>query len=149
MKNPEQTVLFFREKLKESGIRLTHQRLEIIREVVSYKGHPSVSDVYEALRSRMPTLSLDTVYRTMKKLSEMSLINPVGYSKDGARFDADRTPHHHFLCSICGEAYDFRCPSLDAIEIPEEVKIMGRVKSSRMEFRGICNDCMEKEGGVI
>lgn len=144
MQNPDNAVKFLQTKLMEEGVRITHQRLEILREIACSSGHPNVAEVYEALRSRLPTLALDTVYRTMKKLSELGLIHPVGYSSDGIRFDADRTPHHHFLCSLCGEAYDFRCPSLDAIEIPEEVKKLGDVRGSRMEFRGICVNCIEK-----
>ena len=144
MQNPEETVRFLQMKLRQEGVRITHQRMEILREIAASSGHPNISEVYEAVRSRMPTLSLDTVYRTMKKLSELGLIHPVGYSSDGIRYDSDRTPHHHFLCSLCGEAYDFICPSLDGIKIPEEVKTLGIVKGSRMEFRGICNDCMKK-----
>jgi Fur family peroxide stress response transcriptional regulator len=84
----------------------------------------------------------------MKTLSEMGLIHPVGYSAEGVRFDADRTPHHHFLCSVCGEAYDFICPELDAIPVPKQAERIGTVRGSRIEVRGVCRDCLAKEGGV-
>lgn len=145
MKDPGRNEQFFLQKLQEAGIRLTHQRLEIVHETVFASGHPSVSDIYEAVRLRMPTVSLDTVYRTMKKLAELGLIHPVGYSADGVRFDADRTPHHHFLCAFCGEAYDFRSSELDIVPVPEQAKKIGTVRGSRMEVRGICRNCQKEE----
>jgi len=145
MKHRAETLETMRRSLREAGIKLTHQRLEIISEVAYFSGHPSVSDVFNAVRERVPTISLDTVYRTMKTLSELGLIHPVGYSSDGVRFDADRAPHHHFLCSLCGEAYDFTCAELDAIPIPRQAMEIGTVRGSRIEIRGICRDCLGKK----
>jgi len=136
----------YEDALREAGVKVTRQRLEIIREVVLAKGHPSIGEVYEAVRVRMPSISLDTVYRTMRTLSAMGMIHPVGSSGERVRFDADSTPHHHFLCSICGEAYDFVCPELDAIPVPVQAQALGLVRGSRIEVRGVCKKCIEKEG---
>lgn len=133
------------EKLREEGVRVTHQRLEILREIARGEGHPSVAEVFEAVRERVPTISLDTVYRTLRKLSALGLVHPVGYSPEGIRFDADRTPHHHFLCSVCGKAYDFTCRELDEIRVPEEARELGEVSGSRMEVRGICRKCIRRK----
>ena len=51
--------------LRDSGLRLTHQRLEIVRVIAADRTHPDVETVYEAVRKRVPTISLDTVYRTL------------------------------------------------------------------------------------
>jgi Fur family peroxide stress response transcriptional regulator len=135
----------YEDALRKAGIKVTRQRLEIIREVVHAEGHPSIGEVYEAVRLRMPSISLDTVYRTMRTLSAMGMIHPVGSSGDRVRFDADRTPHHHFICAVCGEAYDFVCPELDDIPIPEQARALGLARGSRIEVRGVCAKCLEKE----
>ena len=132
------------EKLREEGVRVTHQRLEILREISRGEGHPSVAEVFEAVRERVPTISLDTVYRTLRKLSALGLVHPVGYYPEGIRFDADRTPHHHFLCSVCGKAYDFTCEELDSIPVPEAAGRIGQVSGARIEVRGTCRECMRK-----
>lgn len=134
------------EKLREEGVRVTHQRYEILREIARGEGHPSVSEVFHAVRERVPTISLDTVYRTLRKLSALDLVHPVGYSSEGIRFDADRTPHHHFLCSVCGKAYDFTCDELDRIPVPEAAYRIGQASGARIEVRGICRKCMREEG---
>lgn len=135
----------YEDALRKAGIKVTRQRIEIIREVASSTGHPSVGEVYDAVRLRMPSISLDTVYRTMRTLSAMGMIHPVGSSGERVRFDADRTPHHHFLCSVCGGAYDFVCPELDDIPIPEQARALGLPRGSRIEVRGVCTKCLEKE----
>lgn len=133
------------ERLREEGVRITHQRLEILREIARGEGHPSVSEVFQAVRERVPTISLDTVYRTLRMLSALGLVHPVGYSSEGIRFDADRNPHHHFLCSVCGKAYDFVCPELDQIRVPKEAMKLGDVSGSRIEVRGVCRKCIMKK----
>lgn len=146
MDNAERMTRCYEDALRKAGVKVTRQRLEIIREVVLATGHPSIGEVYEAVRVRMPSISLDTVYRTMRTLSAMGMIHPVGSSGERVRFDADQTPHHHFLCSICGEAYDFVCPELDAIPVPSQALALGLVRGSRIEVRGVCRKCLDKEG---
>jgi Fur family peroxide stress response transcriptional regulator len=135
----------YEDALRKAGIKVTRQRIEIIREVVHAEGHPSIGEVYEAVRLRMPSISLDTVYRTMRTLAAMGMIHPVGSSGERVRFDADKTPHHHFICAVCGEAYDFVCPELDDIPIPEQARALGLPRGSRIEVRGVCTKCLEKE----
>jgi Fur family transcriptional regulator, peroxide stress response regulator len=143
MVNESQTVEKYSRALREAGVKLTCQRLEIIGRLVSAHGHPSVAEVFESVKTSIPTISLDTVYRTMKTLAELGLIHPVGFSRDGIRFDADLTPHHHFLCAKCGQARDFVCPELDRIPIPDVVHEIGTVRGSRVEVRGICANCRQ------
>ena len=58
----------------EKGLRLTHQRLEILRELVGAKDHPSAEMVFGRVRRRLPTISLDTVYRTLSTFDELGII---------------------------------------------------------------------------
>ena len=51
--------------IRDAGLRLTHQRLEIFRVVAGDKTHPDVETVCEAVRVRVPTISLETVYRAL------------------------------------------------------------------------------------
>ena len=69
-----------REVLGTAGCRVTQQRIEVYRAVAESRSHPSVSEVHECVRKRLPTVSLDTVYRTLWKLSELGLISTVSSS---------------------------------------------------------------------
>ncbi len=65
------------EALRSSGLRLTHQRLEVARELAGDDTHPDVESIYRGVRERVPTVSLDTVYRTVAALVEMGLVSRV------------------------------------------------------------------------
>ena len=59
---------------REDGAKLTHQRMEIFREVAQRGDHPDAEMVYKGVRERMPTVSQDTVYRTLWWLKDLSSI---------------------------------------------------------------------------
>ncbi len=146
MSHCDEKMTRFRNALRGAGVKITRQRLEIVREIVCSRGHPSVGEVFGAVRERVPSISLDTVYRTMRTLACLGLIHPVGSSSERVRFDADHEPHHHFICSVCGRAFDFKCPELDSIQVPEQALAIGSVRGgTRVEVRGVCRSCLRNE----
>ena len=131
----------FKIGLRNAGVKLTHQRIEIFREVAKSGDHPDVETVFEGVRRRLPTISLDTVYRTIWLLIDVGLLNTLGPQRDRMRFDANDKPHHHFVCIECGATQDFYCEQLDQIQLPEEVNSMGTVEMKQLEVRGVCSRC--------
>ncbi len=125
-------------------MKLTPQRMEIFREVAGTGEHPDVESVYRGVRKRMPTISLDTVYRTLWKLEELGLVKILGASRERTRFDANLEPHHHFVCIECGKTRDFYSEDLLHPELPESLKTLGNPLTTHVEVRGICNDCVQK-----
>lgn len=93
------------------------------------------------MRQRIPTISLDTVYRTLRMLEDMGTIARVGSMRDRARFDANTAPHHHFVCCECGTISDFQSDVLDQLPVPPEVAGMGSVDWVYIELRGHCRKC--------
>ena len=63
-----------KDALKRSGLKLTHQRLEIFREVATSGIHPNAEKIFNGVRERMSTISLDTVYRTVWLLFDLGLV---------------------------------------------------------------------------
>lgn len=135
----------FTEALRASGFRLTHQRLEVVREVASTDAHPDADQVFRAVRERVPTISLDTVYRTLGTLTDLGLVSRVLGVSGTARFDANASHHHHFVCSRCGRIDDVASMDLDGVDIPIGAGDFGRVDSVEVRFRGVCRACAERE----
>ena len=131
--------------LRDAGLRLTHQRLEILRVVAADETHPDVETVYRAVRERVPTISLDTVYRTLATLTERGLISRVLFTPGPARYDANTARHHHFVCTRCGLVRDVEDADLDAIRPTGEVVGIGRPDAVTVQFRGVCAACQRKE----
>ena len=137
----QQRLAQFQDVAKKAGVKLTHQRLEIFRVVASSEEHPSAEAVYNEVREYMPTVSLDTVYRTLWLLTDLGLLATVAPRESSMRFDANLTHHHHFRCVRCGLLRDFDSDELDALSVPDAVKRFGQVVSTNVEIRGICPEC--------
>ena len=141
----ETDLAVFMERLRESGIKLTHQRMEIFKEVASRMDHPDAASVYERVRERVPTISLDTVYRTLWMLKEAGLITTLGPAHDRLRFDANTTPHHHFVCTSCGKTEDFYSDEFNSLTAPNDVSKIGFVVRAQVELRGVCHACAQNK----
>ena len=131
--------------LKKAGIRMTHQRIEVFRELLNSHGHPSVTEIYEGVRKRLPSISPDTVYRTLRLFSELGMINPHSSTSSMIRFDVNVHEHHHFICTRCARIVDFTSTSSDGLEVPAEAELLGEVRGVQLEVRGICRDCLRRE----
>ena len=134
----------FEKMCRDAGVRLTPQRMEIFREVAQTGDHPDAEMVYKRVRERMPTVSMDTVYRTLWLLDYHGLITTLGTSRERTRFDANLTRHHHFMCVRCGSTRDFYSEELDEIELPPSAKAFGRIETTLVEVRGVCRECAGK-----
>lgn len=136
-------------KLKEfcasNGLRYTKQREEIYTELLKSKAHPDAEAVFNIVRTKIPNISLDTVYRTIVSLEELGFIFRVDNQLSKARFDADKTPHHHFICTKCGEVYDILINQNEILNIPENSYQFGEVKEINLQIKGVCKKCIGTE----
>jgi len=129
---------------RRHGVKATHQRVAILEEVFATDEHPDAEAIYMRVRRRVPTVSLDTVYRTLRLMEDRGVIARVGSTSNKARFDANTNRHHHFVCTDCGLIGDFYNEKFDRFAAPPEVAAMGSVESVYVEMRGRCRKCQRK-----
>ena len=105
--------------------------------------HPSAETVYAALKTKIPDLSLGTVYRNISLFKQQGLIVSLG-SVDGVeRYDGNIDPHVHFVCQGCGTVSD-----LHALHVPEELnnaaarELDAAVDHCHLTFFGRCRSCV-------
>ena len=127
------------------GLKLTHQRLEILRELAIAKDHPSAEDIYKRVKPKIPPISFDTVYRALALFERSGVIARVHHLDDRTRYDPNTTPHYHMVCIKCKKIKDFSWSALDGMEIPEETKGWGDVQGKYLEVRGVCRECLKNE----
>ena len=131
-----------RDLCRRAGIKVTHQRLEVLRVLGEATDHPSAEDVYERLKPTLPTISLDTVYRTLTTLEAAGAL--VRLQLDvRARFDPDTEPHPHFVCRQCKSIQDLDWPGFARMALPPGAKRCGTVETRRLDLIGICRDCLK------
>jgi Fur family peroxide stress response transcriptional regulator len=124
---------------REAGLRMTHQRMEIFREVAGTGEHPDADTIFQRVRQRLPTVSHDTVYRTLASLEEMGLVRRVDPLRGGTRYDANCDNHHHFVCTECGSMADLYLNEEPAL--PEGIENLGSAESLHLQVRGVCLNC--------
>lgn len=133
---------------RRKGMKVTHQRMEIFRELAGSEEHPDAESVFALVRKRVPSISRDTIYRTLSMLESEGLLHRVGALGGPARFDANTDQHHHFICTVCGAIKDFHSEVLDHLPIPNSVKTFGSIESSQVQVRGVCSDCIGRKAKV-
>jgi len=137
----------FKAICSEAGLKLKHQRLEIFRVLTCSTDHPSVEDVFERVKQSVPTIALDTVYRTLTMLEQHEVLGKLQLDMR-ARYDPNIAVHHHFFCIECKENEDFYWPVFDRMKLPTGKSLRGRVNSKRIEVRGICPVCLKRKRGL-
>jgi len=132
----------------KKDFRLTRQRRIILEEMRNMRLHPNACELYDAVKSRLPHISLATVYRNLEILSEIGLVRKITISGRQKRFDINAGAHYHAHCILCGAILD----------IPVDPKVMPglldetgeldnfRVLETRIEFFGHCGAC--RPGGT-
>ncbi len=127
--------------LKDRGLRVTPQRLQILKYLNIHKNHPDVTTIFTALRKENPALSKTTIYNTLEALAEHGLVQVLTITPTENRFDAGDRMHHHFLCKHCNKIYDIEieCPHLNRM-------LEGEFKVDEVHgyFKGSCPSCLKE-----
>ena len=132
---------------RDRGLPLTAQRRVILDVVLDLDGHPAADDVLRVVERRLPGVSRATVYRTLETLERAGVITRVCHPGRGVRYDRRTDLHHHLVCLRCGGVRDISDQRLDRIEIPDTSRLGFEVVEHRVQLRGICLACREKEEG--
>jgi Fe2+ or Zn2+ uptake regulation protein len=139
--DPEQVL---RDALDANGQRFTEQRAAVFRYLLSTESHPTADEVFVAVRSAVPVISLATVYKSLETLVGCGLATKLTYGDGSARYDGRTDPHHHARCLRCSRITDVpgRLPT-DEIEELNPGTEGFRVTGYRLEFTGYCDACQD------
>lgn len=131
---------------RNAGLKITHQRIEIYKELVNAKDHPTAEMLYNRLLKKLPTISLDTVYRTLTTFVNHKLANRVETPANLSRFEAAQIPHHHLICTTCNSITDFFWPELTKIQLPQTITKWGEPENMVVVVYGTCSSCQKNTG---
>jgi len=129
------------DKLKNNGVRMTPQRHAILSYLLHSLNHPTADEIYKALESKFPNMSVATVYNNLKVFMESGLVRELTYGDSSSRFDADMSEHYHATCVGCGKIVDFEIPAFMDAEIAASEQTNFHVQGHRFEVYGTCPDC--------
>ena len=134
-------------KLKDSGHKITPQRLAIVKILAESNGHPSVENIHVQLTKDFPTMSLATVYRNIVLIKSLGEILELGFPDGSNRYDGNKPfPHPHVVCIKCKKIVDPELDSLDEMKSEVAAETNFKILNHRLDFFGICGDCLAEEG---
>lgn len=136
MQSPDEMAALFRQR----RLKVTPQRERIFRAVARNEQHPTAESIYRVVRAEMPTISLKTVYQTLKELVDLGIIQHVDLGTGSARFDPNLGQHHHLVCSKCGKVLDLRAEAIE-LRLPDASPFGFRIHTAEIVLRGLCEDC--------
>jgi len=135
----------FEAKCRQANLKITPQRTAIYRELLKSTEHPSADVLYKKVKRVFPSISLDTVNRTLLTLNEIGVAFVVEGSGDVKRFDGNLNNHQHFKCVRCKRIVDFHHKPFDNISIPKNLGDGFEILRKTVYFEGICNLCSKNK----
>lgn len=130
-----------RSKKKAPLRRRSRQRDAIAAYLQSVESHPTAEEVLRAVRKKVPSIGLATIYRNLEALVMDGLASRTMHA-EGARYDSRVDPHHHFICSRCGSVENVEPSAEEEAFIKRYQKMSGAsVERVVMEVRGVCAGC--------
>ncbi|MFH1542735.1 MAG: Fur family transcriptional regulator [bacterium] len=126
------------EIIEDKGMRPSHQRLKVLEYLRDNRTHPTVDEIYQALKKSLPTISKTTIYNTLYTFIEAGLVSEITVCCQEARYDYVTQQHAHFLCKDCGAVED-----IVDIKYPKIGKEVDghQVEDMMVYVKGICSKC--------
>lgn len=128
-------------------MKMTPQRMAIMKHLDGNTAHPSAADIHGALRQQFPTMSLATVYNTMETLKQQGSVIELSIDPGKKRFDPNPKPHHHLICVRCKTIVDI------FVEFPLQLSDREtggfEIIGNRVDFYGICKECADAHEEMI
>ena len=141
MQATQARVKSLREKLSDSGHRITPQRLAILEALIGSE-HPSAEEIYARVLHSSPTTSLATVYKTLETLRDMDEVLEMEVGDGRRHFDGVRPwSHPHVVCTGCGSIADVEIGDMGGLQEKAAQASGYQLQSQRVEFYGLCASC--------
>ncbi|HEV7334984.1 MAG TPA: Fur family transcriptional regulator [Bosea sp. (in: a-proteobacteria)] len=137
MKGIDQRVEAFEGQLRKAGLRMTQQRRLILRVLAEADDHPDAKGIFTRAFAHDPTLSLSTVYRTMKVLETQGAIERHAFEDGVSRYEhADQAHHDHLIDIESGTVVEFSSPEIEALQAKIAAELGYEIVRHRLELYG-------------
>lgn len=127
--------------MSEEGLRITEQRKTMARLFVEKEGYMTPVEVYEKMGGEYPGLSFDTVYRNLRLLHELGILEQFVF-EDGVKFKVncgEAHHHHHLICLECEKTTPITFCPMPYVQEAQEFQII----KHKFEVFGYCKACKQ------
>jgi Fur family peroxide stress response transcriptional regulator len=128
----------------QGGARsLTPQRKAVLQVVRESEEHLTASEIFEAARRLLPTLSYATVYNSLRYLKDAGEVREISFGNAASRYDRETDRHDHAICTSCGKLVDFDLSETVGLMRAAARRTRFKPESVHLTLRGLCPDCRE------
>ena len=128
--------------IRESGHRLTPQRLLLLNTIAGSQRHIGIDEIYTVAKTSYPYLDLATVYRTLHLFRDLGVVTEIGIG-DRHTYEI-RTPdsqHHHMLCRVCNKTFSLSTHYLESFRNSLVQDFNFEPDLDNFAVAGTCTDC--------
>ncbi|MDG2248568.1 MAG: Fur family transcriptional regulator [Paracoccaceae bacterium] len=126
------------QRCERKGLRMTGQRKIIAQVLENAADHPDVEELYKRTSKIDPTISIATVYRTVKLFDEAGILDKLEFGDGRARYeDAKREHHDHLIDVNSGRVIEFMDSDIEKLQEKIAQKLGYRLMGHKLELYGV------------
>ena len=127
-----------------AGYSLTTQRQLLLQLIRNAGGHIDAKELYRRASSTDESISLATVYRSLRLFQELGLVEERRLGQSSHHYEI-RHPaeHQHFVCRDCGKIIEFQNPLIDQLVGTVQAEQGFSVTRAEFYLEGYCRQCGE------
>lgn len=142
----KQALEIFKTHLKQNGLRMTQERIDLFNLVMTMKSHFNSEEVLQRIKKKKLQVSRATVYRVLPVLVKANLIQQSLLQEGQAHFEVkwNRDHHDHLICSSCAKVIEFHDNTIEILQREIANKYGFYLEDHVMELVGKCAPCRRK-----
>lgn len=129
----------------------TEQRTLIINELQKSHEHITAEELYSTLKTKLPQISLGTIYRNLNNLHAFGYVNKLTHGKNKAYFEwSQNSTALHITCPKCGKIN--HTASNEINNLLETIQTLAQkegCESIRFEMVKVCDSCRQKHEAEV
>lgn len=136
----------FKRIIRALHLKVTHQRLAILKTLHQGRRHVTAQELYEMLSKEYPDVGFATVYRFLRALTEAHFVTEMRVGGLPARYELTPKSHHdHLTCTKCGKICEFENRAIEALQEKVAYQFGFELTHHVLELYGICPSCQNKK----
>ena len=134
----EQETLTIIDRCEAANLRMTEQRRIIARVLEDSTDHPDVEELYTRASAQDASISIATVYRTVKLFEESGILDRLEFGAGRARYeDAERDHHDHLIDITTGKVIEFVDSEIEELQERIATKLGYTLRGHKLELYGV------------
>ena len=133
------------ELLHENGLKATLQRQIICEYLFNTDEHPTAEQILRKISNKYPTISIATIYSTLKNLKEKKIIHELEFSnKLPSHFEPNTNPHINIICPNCHDILDYESETFNKFWKLIIHEIKRSPERQVIDIYALCEQCQGK-----